>query len=247
MYDEVKQFLDSKLTPVQFKDRFERAVRNSDKTFTIFCSRLKNMFAYYFRSRHVNDNYETLLSIIVAAKMKTILPEMCTDHVLAAEGNSWFKCEDLASTIGTYLANHFYDGRPKTVGGFGGKHVSHQLTGNCGNRNSKLQHDARSVPQTGNTCGGSTKANQRQGGIAGQKPGGILQPQVKSVLCFICQSHNHKQANCPLRVNTAGESGQGHGTARNYYTCDFESRTDIVTGTKGRWSWTGKPGIIDGW
>ena len=107
------------------------------------------------------------------------------------------------------------------------------MSGNSGNRDRKLQNDARSVTQTGNASGNSTNANQRQGGLAGQKSGGLPQPQVKSILCFICQSPSHKQANCPLRVNTAGKSGQGHGTARNY-TCANEPRTDIVTGTEGR-------------
>ena len=117
VYDEVKEFLlnEFKLTPVQFKDRFERAVRNSDETYTMFCLRLKNMLTYYFRSRHVNEKYETLFSLLVADKMKTVSPEMCLDHVLTAEGDSWFKCEDFASTIDTYFANHFYDGRPKTM------------------------------------------------------------------------------------------------------------------------------------
>ena len=114
MYGEVKEFLlnEFKLSPAQFKDRFERAVRNSDETYIMFCSHLKNMLTYYFRSRHVNEEYETMFSLLVADKMKTVLPDMCLDHVLTAEGNSWFKCEDLASTIDTYFANHSYDGRP---------------------------------------------------------------------------------------------------------------------------------------
>ena len=90
LYDEVKEFLlnEFKLTPVQFEDRFERAVRKSDETYTMFCSRLKNVLIYCFRSRHVNDNYETLFSLLLADRMKTVLPEICLDHVLMAEGNS---------------------------------------------------------------------------------------------------------------------------------------------------------------
>ena len=89
------------------------------------------------------------------------------------------------------------------------------------------------MTQTDNASGNSTNANQRQGGLTGQKQGDLSQSQVKSVLCFICQSSNHKQATCPLRVNTAGKSGQEPGTARKY-ACVIESRTDIVTGTEDR-------------
>ena len=73
----------------------------------------------------------------MADKMKTVLPEMFLEHVLTAEGNSWFKCEDLASTTDTYFANHSYDGRPKTISGFGGKHSNYQSSGNSVNRDRK--------------------------------------------------------------------------------------------------------------
>ena len=48
-YSDVKEFLinELKLTPVQFKERFDRAVRNKDETYTMFCSRLKNLLTYY--------------------------------------------------------------------------------------------------------------------------------------------------------------------------------------------------------
>ena len=43
-YPDVKAFLlnEFKLTPIQFKERFDRAFRNKDETCTMFCSRLKN-------------------------------------------------------------------------------------------------------------------------------------------------------------------------------------------------------------
>ena len=47
-YEEVKTFLLSelRLPPVQFKDRFERATRSSDETYTMFCSRLRNLLTF---------------------------------------------------------------------------------------------------------------------------------------------------------------------------------------------------------
>jgi len=130
-----------KLTPVQFKDRFERAVRNSDEIVTMFCSRLQNLLTYYFKSRQVNERYETLFSLLVDDKIKTVLPESCLDHVLTAEGNSWLKCVDLATTVDTYFASYSYEGRPQTVDGFGGKLVNNQLIGNSGGRDRKPQQD----------------------------------------------------------------------------------------------------------
>ena len=48
VYSKVKIFLfnEFKLTPIQFKNRFDCTVHNGDETYTIFCSRLKNLLTY---------------------------------------------------------------------------------------------------------------------------------------------------------------------------------------------------------
>jgi hypothetical protein len=75
VYSEVKKFLlrELKLTPVQFKDRFDSAQRNSDETYTMFCSRLKNLLTYYCQSRSVDDSFDKLFSLCVADKIKSTL------------------------------------------------------------------------------------------------------------------------------------------------------------------------------
>jgi hypothetical protein len=52
-YSDVKELLinELKLMPVQFEERFDRAVRNRDETYTILCSYLKNLLTYYCNSR----------------------------------------------------------------------------------------------------------------------------------------------------------------------------------------------------
>jgi hypothetical protein len=204
IYREVKQFLlnEFRLTPIQFKSKFERAVRSSDETYTMFCSRLKNLLNYYVSSRHVGETYDTLFSLLVADKIKTLLPETCLDHVLTVEGNSWLKCEELANTVDIYFANHTYDGRPKTgLSNFASQSVSKQFR--------KPQTETHSGASGGNAANVSIMgASQRQPDPKVFKPG----QTVKSVLCFICQSPNHKQMNCPLK--TKGQSAPG--MARNY-------------------------------
>lgn len=211
VYKEVKQFLlnEFRLTPIQFKSKFERAVRSSDETYTMFCSRLKNLMNYYVSSRHVGETYDTLFSLLIADKIKTLLPETCLDHVLTVEGNSWLKCEELANTVDIYFANHTYDGRPKTgLSNFASQSVSKQVR--------KPQTETHSGAIGGNAVNVSTMgASQRQPDPKGFKPG---QPG-KSVLCFICQSPNHKQMNCPLK--TKGQSAPG--MARNY-ACALDTR-----------------------
>jgi hypothetical protein len=58
------------LTPVQFKKRFDRAMRNRDETCTMFCSRLKNLLTYYSNSRKVAEDCKKLFSLLVADKIR---------------------------------------------------------------------------------------------------------------------------------------------------------------------------------
>jgi len=60
-YDELKGFLitEYKLTPREYKIRFETAVKSAGETYTLFAARLRNLLSYYLKSRLVED-YETL-------------------------------------------------------------------------------------------------------------------------------------------------------------------------------------------
>ena len=48
-YCEVRAFLlnEFQLTPYQFKTRFDGAKRSGDETWTLHCTRLKNLLEYY--------------------------------------------------------------------------------------------------------------------------------------------------------------------------------------------------------
>ena len=156
---------------------------------------------------------------------------MCLDHVLTVEGNSWLKCDELANTIDTYFANHSYDGRPKLASNsFRNKQVSSQSSGN---QTHKPLNMTGITPSANITSSSMTYMNQRQDGLTGSKPGSQSQQQVKSVLCFICQSPNHKQASCPSKVNTPGKPGMGRGMARNY-ACAIETCMDTSVHAESR-------------
>ena len=59
-YD-VKKFVlaEMKLTPLQFKQRFERATKNTEKTYTLYCSSLKNLLTYYCNGCQVKRDFDT--------------------------------------------------------------------------------------------------------------------------------------------------------------------------------------------
>ena len=51
-YDELKQFLlaEYKLTPREYKARFESATKTADETYTLFAARLRKLLTYYLDS-----------------------------------------------------------------------------------------------------------------------------------------------------------------------------------------------------
>ena len=44
-----------KLTPREYKNRFDSAVKGNDEVFVLFATRLRNLLMYYLRSRNVED------------------------------------------------------------------------------------------------------------------------------------------------------------------------------------------------
>ena len=74
-YDKVKQFLltEFRLTPKEYKVRFDTASKNVNETYVLFTSRLGNLLSYYLRSRGVED-FATLCELLVSDKLKSCLP-----------------------------------------------------------------------------------------------------------------------------------------------------------------------------
>ena len=205
-YDEVKKFLlrEFKLTPVQFKNRFDFATRHHDETYVMFCTRLKNLLTYYCESRKVDKSFETFFSLCVADKIKSTLSEACLDHVLTAENEKWLQCDDLADTIDTYLANHTYEGKPKSFR----KHIDFAQANRT--KVNMDVHSQRKVP--GSNIQGvainSTMNNARSAAeYNGEKYAHNVNGKNKG-LCFVCQSPSHRQINCPSR-NLQGSSAAG--------------------------------------
>jgi hypothetical protein len=226
VYSEVKKFLlhELKLTPVQFKDRFDRAQRNGDKTDTMFCSRLKNLLTYYCQSRSVGDSFDKLFSLCVADKIKSTLSEACLNHIMTVEDNKWLQCDDLADTIDTYLANHTYEGRPKTFGQASWKfHSSNVHSSRKPNAN-----NSRASNASGYGNNNANKPNYAQSGKSDAKVGGVANESKNGGknrgLCYICQSPNHRQYNCPKRGSQAVGTSQAKAPVARNFSCSVETR-----------------------
>jgi hypothetical protein len=226
VYSEVKKFLlrELKLTPVQFKDRFDRAQRNSDETYTMFCSRLKNLLTYYCQSRSLGDSFDKLFSLCVADKIKSTLSEARLDHTLTVEGNKWLQCEDLADTIDTYLSNHTYEGRPKTPGQASSKFYSSSVNSS---RKANANNSRASNASGYSNNSACNRPNYAQSGKSDAKVGcGATESKnggKNKGLCYICHSPNHRQYNCPTRGSQAIGTSQAKAPVARNFACAVET------------------------
>jgi len=107
VYDKIKQFLlaEYKLTPREYKRRFECASKTSSESYIMFASRLRTLLDYYLRSRNVND-FESLCALLVSDKLEVCLSPGTINYVTSLEGNDWFKPERVALLADTFVANH---------------------------------------------------------------------------------------------------------------------------------------------
>ena len=66
VYTELKDFLlaEYKLTPREYKTRFENAIKQPDETYILFAAMLRNLLTYYLSSRYVAD-YDTLFELLI--------------------------------------------------------------------------------------------------------------------------------------------------------------------------------------
>ena len=105
-YDEVKKFLlaEYKLTPREYKNRFDSAVKGNDETFVLFATRLRNLLMYYLRSRNVED-FDGVCDLLVSDRLKTCLTGGQLNYVLSLEGEDWFRPDKVATLADIHLNN----------------------------------------------------------------------------------------------------------------------------------------------
>jgi len=105
-YDEVKRFLlaEYKLTPREYKNRCDSAVKGNDETYVLFAARLRNLLMYYLRSRNVDD-FEGVCDLLMIDKLTTCLMGGHANYVLSLEGEDWFRPDKVATLADIHLNN----------------------------------------------------------------------------------------------------------------------------------------------
>ena len=89
-YSELKSFLlaEYKLTPREYKMRFDTTTKSTDETHVLFAARLRNLLFYYLASKGVGDDFDKLCNLIIADRLKGSLPHGPLNYVLSLEGTT---------------------------------------------------------------------------------------------------------------------------------------------------------------
>jgi hypothetical protein len=147
-----------------------------------------------------------VLSLLVAFKIRSTLPEACLDHVLTSQGKTLLECDALANKRDSYFANHTVEGRPKLVRSefrarmnIAGENVHKSGIVDAGERG---------------TVSANAQVNGPRDDTKGAETCGPSQPVSKGGLCFACHSPGHKQANFPSRKSTETRTGEARVATR---------------------------------
>jgi transposase InsO family protein/ribosomal protein L21E len=183
-YKFLKEFLlrEFKISPSNLRERFWTMHKASDETFTIFSSKLRIALLYYLKSRQITNEFDKLVSLLCADRLKESLPKPCLDFVLAQEKGEWLGYKELAEAADIYVASH--------SGG------------------SETPHYSRPIPKYGNWSKGPT---QVQGNDHAAQPKFVKQEVRTGVkvnpkmpkeeakvkgLCFLCHQKGHMAREC---------------------------------------------------
>jgi transposase InsO family protein len=184
-YKFLKEFLlrEFKISPSNLRARFWTMHKASDESFTIYSSKLRVALMYYLKSRKITDEFDKLVSLLVADRLKESLSKACLDYILAQEKEEWLSCEDIANAADIYVASH--DGGSDLV------YRSHPTP--------KYNNWTRSQPQVQvNNQTAQPKSFKPE--VRGEAKIGAKMSQEEAKvkgLCFLCHQKGHRARECP--------------------------------------------------
>src|SRR5260221_259280 len=107
-YEKLKKALmkEFKLTPLKYKDMFDRAFKEKSESYVQFATRLTVIWKYYMDSRDINKSFEKLCELIVADKFKGLLPPNAKEFLRTKEGEDWNPVQQIARMVDTYVDSY---------------------------------------------------------------------------------------------------------------------------------------------
>ena len=193
-FDDLKQFLlaEYKLTPREYKTRFENAAKSADETYTLFTARLRNLLSYYLKSRQVAD-YKTLIELLISDRLKGSLPQGPLNYVLTQEGEGWFIPNKVASLADVFVNNRATMAGPRTTN----VKAARVATAVESESQNAQQNQQGSHQSWRGGSGGSHLPNKMERGQCyhcGEF--GHIARVCKQIQCYVCDGFGHIARDC---------------------------------------------------
>jgi len=172
------------LTAKCFLERFNTMRKPFNDTFILFNSKLRGLLLQYFNARKVT-NFDDVVSLLVADRVKSSLTEQCLKYVLSVENNlpsdsqQWLEPQRLSEIVDEYIS---YTNASGTRASFieqtpvsDGRHQSREL--------SKTVAESK--------AGGFTPRNIHRDGVKGPSHNQTSAMNTFGRKCHICGSKYH--------------------------------------------------------
>ena len=232
-YAGVKKFLLSefKLTPQEYKARFDNANKRSDETYTYFAARVRNSLRYYLCSRDCFKDVERLIDLLISDKLKSCFPTPILNYVLAQEGDKWLAPRELGSLADQYAANHSVQEKSRSLAG---THMSGALRSDERGRRAGMNDGQTVSPRrqsnTNITChkchgAGHIARNCKWAESKSGRSDSAIKYNTSETArqCFKCGSTQHFARACPQ--GSRGENNRGQVSVCHAQPSATESRT----------------------
>ncbi|XP_049511231.1 uncharacterized protein LOC125939822 [Dermacentor silvarum] len=102
-YESVKEavLMELKLSPAEYLQRFERAVKRKEETWSQFASRVKTYFSYYLQVRGA-ATVDVMAELMVADRIKSGLSIEGLEYVRLREDEGWLRPPEIARVLQTF-------------------------------------------------------------------------------------------------------------------------------------------------
>ncbi|XP_077541119.1 uncharacterized protein LOC144153343 [Haemaphysalis longicornis] len=90
-----------RLSPAEYLDRFAKAAKRNDETWSQFASRVGTQFDYYLKSRKV-ETKEEVVALMVADRIKNSLSAEGLEYFRLREAETWLKPPEIANVLQTF-------------------------------------------------------------------------------------------------------------------------------------------------
>jgi len=178
-YTALKEFLlkEHRISAIQLRERFLSTRKTADETYVGLASRLHTTLHYYVESRNVGEDYDTLIDLLCADRLKELLPREALNFVLTQEQESWMKTDQLANSVDTFMATRYS----------GGEHNK-----NIGSTSSQAGHQPKATNEGGH---GAIKKTGTSG-YSKTEPKISKEEALQKGLCFKCGIGGHRSFEC---------------------------------------------------